>query len=390
MIRRDDVAQTRTVLIAHPSADLYGSDRVLLETIEGLTGAGMHVVLTVPDRGPLVSEAERRGATVRLCPTPVLRKAFLSPSGLLALTRESMVSLRAGLRLVREIRPTGMYVNTITIPLWTVVASLTRTPLLVHIHEAEGTASSLIRRLLATPLLLADTLITNSHFSVDVLASSFPRLARRCRVIANGVAGPPFVTSARAVVSGPIRLVYVGRLSYRKGPDLVVEAVADLRARNIDADLRIVGGVFPGNESFEDGLRRRIDELGLHASVELCGFQPSVWPFLAEADVVVVPSRVDEPFGNTAVEAMLAARPAVVSDTSGLREASAGFTSVRRVTPDSAVAIADAVAEVVASWPTYREAALTDAAAAERRNGIAAYRVEIVREVEALGGRKRR
>ncbi len=36
-------------------------------------------------------------------------------------------------------------------------------------------------------------------------------------------------------------------------------------------------------------------------------------------DVLVVPSRVDEPFGNTAVEGILARRPVVASDMSGLR-----------------------------------------------------------------------
>ncbi|MPY11674.1 glycosyltransferase family 4 protein [Arthrobacter bussei] len=389
MIRRDDVGQTRTVLIAHPSADLYGSDRVLLETIAGLTAAGLHVVLTVPHHGPLVPEAEQRGATVRLCPTPVLRKAFLSPSGLIRLAGESLASLLASVRLVRETRPVGVYVNTITIPLWSFVASLTRTPLLVHIHEAEGTASTVVRKLLASPLFLADSLITNSRFSVDVLASSFPRLARKCRVVANGVAGPPSVDAARPDISGPVRLVYVGRLSHRKGPDLVIESLADLRSRDIDADLQVVGAVFPGNEVYEADLRRRIDELGVGDRVHLQGFQPSVWPFIAQSDIVVVPSRVDEPFGNTAVEAMLAARPAVVSDTSGLREASAGFGSVLRVSPDSAAGIADAVADMVASWATYREAALADSGVAESRNGIAAYRAEIVREVEALSrGRK--
>ena len=53
-----------------------------------------------------------------------------------------------------------------------------------------------------------------------------------------------------------------------------------------------------------------------------------MWPFLADADVAVAPSRLDESFGNTLVEALLAGRPAVVADHTGLREIGADLASV--------------------------------------------------------------
>ena len=37
-----------TVLVAHPSADLYGSDLQLVESVAGLVGAGRRVVVTLP------------------------------------------------------------------------------------------------------------------------------------------------------------------------------------------------------------------------------------------------------------------------------------------------------------------------------------------------------
>lgn len=324
------------------------------------------------------------------CPTPVLRKALLTPSGMFGLALDSVRSLAAGLRLVRRIRPEMIYVNTITIPLWSVVAALTGTPLLIHIHEAEGTASRVVRKLLASPLFLADALVTNSHFSEDVLASSFRRLAGRSRIVSNGVIGPAAAEPASGVVGGTVKLVFVGRLSHRKGPDLVVDAVADLARSHVPTELHLVGAVFPGNEVFEEELRERVSELDLTSSVHFHGFQHSVWPFLADAHIVVVPSRVDEPFGNTAVEAMLAMRPAIVSDTSGLREASAGFGSVIRVTPGSSGAIADGVRDMVSAWPRYRDAATVDAGVAGARNGIAAYRRAVTDEVTQLLRRSRR
>lgn len=56
------------LLVAHPSADLYGSDRVLLESISGLVEDGRRVMVTVPGSGPLVAEFLGRGAGVAACP----------------------------------------------------------------------------------------------------------------------------------------------------------------------------------------------------------------------------------------------------------------------------------------------------------------------------------
>ena len=71
----------RTILVAHPGSELYGSDRVLLESVSGLLDDGWDVLVTVPADGPLVAELRRRGARVELCPSPVLRKSVLRPAG---------------------------------------------------------------------------------------------------------------------------------------------------------------------------------------------------------------------------------------------------------------------------------------------------------------------
>ena len=41
------------VLLAHPSAELYGSDRVFLESVSALVLAGKSVVVSLPVTGPL-------------------------------------------------------------------------------------------------------------------------------------------------------------------------------------------------------------------------------------------------------------------------------------------------------------------------------------------------
>jgi glycosyltransferase involved in cell wall biosynthesis len=76
-----------------------------------------------------------------------------------------------------------------------------------------------------------------------------------------------------------------------------------------------------------------------------------VWPWLANADIILVPSRV-EPFGNVAVEAALARRPVIASAVQGLREiVRAGDTGVL-VAADDSEAVADAVIAMSGDWPS--------------------------------------
>ncbi|MBF4563545.1 glycosyltransferase [Plantibacter sp. VKM Ac-2876] len=386
---RPEPIRRRTLLLAHPSADLYGSDRVFLETVEAFVRDGADVVVTMPADGPLSPLLVERGARVRIVPTLVLRKRLLTPRGFGELVSQTVRGLRAGGRLMREVQPDLVWTNTITIPLWTALARLRRLPSVVHVHEAEGSAKPIVMRALAFPLLFADRLIANSSYSAKTLERSYARLADRTTVVLNGVPGPSEVTAPRTDVLDELRVLFVGRLSPRKGPDLVIEAVDELNRRGIDARADIVGAVYPGYEWFEDELRASIAARDLADRVTLLGFQPTPWPALAASDVLVVPSRLDEPFGNTAVESILAARPVVVSDTSGLREAAAGYRAASFVTPADAVAIADALAEIRSDWAARSAAALDDERIAADRHSVRAYQDRIIESVDGLPLRPR-
>ncbi|RIJ01026.1 glycosyltransferase, partial [Clavibacter michiganensis subsp. insidiosus] len=166
-------------------------------------------------------------------------------------------------------------------------------PVLAHVHEAEGSASRAVGTALALPLALATSVVANSRYSVDVLGRALPRVARRAEVVYNGVPGPVDVVPARAALDGGLRALYVGRLSDRKGVDVAVDAIVELRDRGVPARLDIVGAVFPGYEAYEEQLRTTIRVLDLVVRITLHGFHADVTPFVAAADACVVPSRVD-------------------------------------------------------------------------------------------------
>jgi len=378
MMMRAGRTPARTILVAHPSAELYGSYRVLLESVSAFVEAGWRVVTTLPGGGPLVDELRSRGSEVVLCTAPVVRKSALRPAGFVRFVGTGLKGFVSGSRLISRVRPDVVYVSTLTIPLWVLLARIRGLRVMAHVHEAERSAPAIQRGVLAFPLLFAQTIVSNSRFSADVLASSFRSLGKRAQILNNGVPGPANPRAARPKLVDSLRVTYVGRLSPRKGVDVAVDAVALLNEAGTPADLTLLGAVFPGYEWYEQELRDQVARLDLTDRVRFLGFQPNVWDVVAEGDVVVVPSRIDEPFGNTAVEAILAARPVVASATSGLLEATSGFESARTVTPDNPAALASALTAGSERWEEWREEALRDLPVAEARHSPASYRTRIV------------
>jgi glycosyltransferase involved in cell wall biosynthesis len=283
---------------------------------------GWRVVVALPTVGPLVDMIRNVGAKVVIDTFPVLRKELVSPGGILKLSVEFPL---AAIQLAKKIRcwdATAVYVNTITIPVWLAAARLAGVPVLAHVHEAEENQRKIMQLALAIPLLLADNVVVNSRAAHRVLRSALPRLSTRTTLVYNGVPGPDGddVRPARKRrPSDPAKIIMVGRLSPRKGTDVALDAMSLLLREGRSVHLTVCGSVFPGYEWYEEQLMLRIAKPDLMGHVNLTGYVRPTWAALSDADIVIVPSR-QEPFGNTAVEGLLARRPVIASRVQGLEE----------------------------------------------------------------------
>ena len=369
-----------TCLVVHPGAELFGSDRMMLESVRGLAMAGMRVIVALPERGPLVRKLMDAGAEVVIVPLLVLRKSLLRPAAWPTLIRTTLRDIGAAWRLLRRQAPHVVYVSTVTLPLWPLMSRLLRVPVVSHVHEAEASGSRFVNRVVYAPHLLASAVLVNSTFSRRTIAQTWPSLAARAAIVHNGVVGPDRPTAPREELDG-LRVLYIGRLSPRKGVADAVRAIGELNGRGIRASLTILGSVYAGYEWFEQELRELVDDIGADR-VAFIGFRNDIWPVLADHDVLAVPSRMDEPFGNTAVEGVLAGRPVIASDTSGLREAAGGYATTMLVPPGSPEALASAIADVGSRWGAIRAHLESAAAEARRRHAPEAYRAAIAEAVQ--------
>jgi glycosyltransferase involved in cell wall biosynthesis len=152
--------------------------------------------------------------------------------------------------------------------------------------------------------------------------------------------GPPPAPPER------FRVVSVGRRVAKKGFDVVVDAVAELRDRGVDVELVIAGE--PGPE--DAAVAERVAAHGLGDAVEVLGQldQASLLALYRGASAFtlgcrVVPSGDRDGIPNVMVEAMAAGLPVVATAVSGIPELVDDGRNGLLVPPDDASAMADAL-----------------------------------------------
>lgn len=336
---------TTTLLIANPSSDVYGSDLQMLQTVSAMYARGWRVVVVLPEDGPLVPLLTERGAQVHFLAFPVLRRSNASAAGVVALSARAMRALPGMRRLLKNVSPDVVYVNTVTIPWWLAAARSARIGVVCHVHEAESQDRRLVRVALNAPLLAANSLIAISPCTVKATTRDLPMLKGRTRLIYNGVPqpdfDPPAIDTAR-----PFRLAVIGRLSPRKAPHVALEAVAELRRAGRDVHLDVCGTPFAGYEWYERELRARADEDDLAGAVTFAGYVSPVWSALARSHAVLAPS-LREPFGNAVVEAQFARRPVIAAAAMGHLETVQHEETGLLVPPGQASAMAAAAARLM-------------------------------------------
>jgi glycosyltransferase involved in cell wall biosynthesis len=107
----------------------------------------------------------------------------------------------------------------------------------------------------------------------------------------------------------------VGRLAREKNQAVLIDAVAELRRRRIDAYALCIG-----QGGLRGELERRAVALGIGQHVIFAGQMSDVRPALCAMDVFVLPSTQVETFSNAALEAMAMGRAVVLSEIGGATE----------------------------------------------------------------------
>ena len=186
----------------------------------------------------------------------------------------------------------------------------------------------------------AASVVANSQGLRVLAQSTDPHLT--ILVIPNGVDVKRFRPGGSPARNGPVRLLYVGRLTYQKGVDIFIQALHKLKSE-IQFEVELVGD---GNA--RRSLERMVQQFGLVDRLHFAGWlDPSeIPPRYQQADIFVLPSR-DEGMANVILEAMASGLPVIATNIAGNTDLVRHGANGLLVPPDSPEKLADAISELI-------------------------------------------
>jgi glycosyltransferase involved in cell wall biosynthesis len=314
----------------HRMRGIGGSERHLLTLLPALAERGAEPVFVGLDDPAWDAEPFYRELEV---PSVRLRAGRdLDPALLLSLGRT-----------LRRLRPDVVHTHLVHADVYGAVAS--RVPLVSTKHNDDRFrlgpfrhVERLLARRASRVIAITEAL---ARFSVERVGLP----AGKVEVIHYGLDAPPAAWGENPSVlvpEGARVLLAICRLVPQKGVDVAVRALADVRQKQPETVLVVLG---EGEE--REALVRLAADLGVADAVFLPGRAGDVAEWLARAEILVHPVRW-EGFGLAVLEAMLAEKPVVASAVSSIPEIVVDAETGLLVPADDAPALAAAVSRVLA------------------------------------------
>ena len=230
-------------------------------------------------------------------------------------------------------------------------------PFVYHVHSPAGRDSTrwLLNRINATAewavVRGADRLIA---VSPSVRNYMIERGISEDRIICvpNGVPCAPGMIERRPPASGNWTLGVIALFRPRKGIEVLLEALAVLRSRDVNVRLRAVGGF--ETPEYEAQIMALADRLGLVDAIDWVGFTRSIGRELSKINLFTLPSLFGEGLPMVVLEAMAAGLPVVASHVEGVPEAVVQRETGLLVEPGSVSQLAHAIEEVITGQVDYQ------------------------------------
>lgn len=366
-----------TLLQIVPDLETGGAEQSAIDVSRAVVKAGGRSIVAARG-GRMVARLTREGGR------------FVSAS---VQSKNPFVILANAWRLARLVREEGvslLHVRSRAPAFSTLIAArLTGRPWLATYHGAYPARSSL-KRWYNAVMTRGDLVIANSEFTRDHLLAQHPAAAGKVATIPRGIDfarfDPEAVDPGRvqrllaawgvAADDDRVRVLLAGRLTRIKGAQVLIEALARLKAAGRDEVLVILAGDDQGRRDYRDELVAAMLAHGLQDQVRLPGHCDDMPAAYLAADIVAVPSLVPETFGRTAVEPQAMGRPVIASALGGLRETVAPGESGWLVPAGDGEALADALVAAIDTGPERRAAM----GAAGRARVLNLYAVETMTE----------
>ncbi|HHM06043.1 MAG TPA: glycosyltransferase family 1 protein [Gammaproteobacteria bacterium] len=289
--------------IATSAGDWGGTSRYLFVMLRQLNRERFAPLVLFPAQGPMLPEMARRGIRHRIWPEH-------EPHGKLAYARDVVRCLT----LLRREKVDLLYVNHVGYwrPAEMLAARLLGLPIVTHAHRVVKQAPPYLR--------FSTLLLTNSHYTATAsVATPMPRRVIHCPVDVARFDGARDIRAELGLSADDIVVGFLGQIRRIKGIDTFIELarrIPDPRVRFVIAGACRDPAKFPGSYT-EAQLRAAI---AFDPRLRYVGYRGDVENLYHSADVIVMPSQWDEPFGLITIEAGASYKPVVASRSGGIPE----------------------------------------------------------------------
>jgi glycosyltransferase involved in cell wall biosynthesis len=313
------------VLVVSPPSSVWGAQLFLLSQLDSLDARGVELTLATDRDCDFATEWEATGRQV-------LHLELRKPDGLTVPGTTQRRGVTSLLKTLRDVVGNGrrvaavargydmLFSFSLASHLSVAVAGrLTRVP--VALDVVDLVRPGVGRRVLRASSRLATLTVANSQATADTVSG-----AGAVEIIHPGIdldrfhpGQPP--AGLRDELSGGVERTLVGivgRLDYRKGAHILVDAIAKLPEHLANTRLVVVGDVGTGPSEYAAELRTSADA-ALGDRVVFVGRRNDVPDIMRALDVLVVASA-SEPFGLTALEAQASRTPVIGTNAGGLPE----------------------------------------------------------------------
>jgi glycosyltransferase involved in cell wall biosynthesis len=294
-------------------AAIGGAELHVLQLTRELARRGLRVDLRYTTDGELHGEFASFCQSV--IETPSIRYGGSPVDDLRRIAPASWSAVRA--------RPDVLYVNNFTELGWAAaVKTIARVPIVCYLHEF-------------APFRSASVSVLGKQVGRFLVASEFMRTTwtrhgldpARVETIPNGIDMSDYpkgteedrVRNRRALGLPPDAYVvlYLGRIDTEKGVEVLLDAWRGLDATSAEARLLLVGS--PVRNADPAAYLLQLKERA-PAGCKWLPMRHDVLEVMHAADVLVLPSVWEEPFGRVLIETMATGRPVVASDCGGIPE----------------------------------------------------------------------
>lgn len=302
------------ILYLHSSAELYGSDRSLLNTVTRLDESRFSVLVVLPCNGPLVDSLRRRGIETKVIDYAILRRKNLNLSGMVHYLRTFISSVKSLIDVIDRYDIDIVDVNTAVVLPGPIAARITHKKCVWHVREIisnrfENAVISILLR------CLADVVIANSKAT----ARSIRVPKNQITTIYNGIDTHSYTAEYEAN-KFPVYVGMAGRINRWKGQELFIRAAIDVIKEIPDVKFLIAGSAYAGEEQYEASLRQLIIDNHVEQNIVLLGQVDDMAHFYNQLTVFILPSIEPEPFGLVVVEAMASSIPVIATSHGGPTE----------------------------------------------------------------------